>query len=421
MASSRAEFIFCYGCARVQKCLNCRRKYAAFFSLSNMIYIAESLSFESISAIKIICKSLERFPLEASVCKCVKQGEQTKMTTFKRKPQRHQQDPGLLFQKGISLLDYKRHIFSLSISSFHPSAERTDLYTHICSKDINVSQVTSISQMLWVCFEAQGIPWQESRSTFKRNFPISKSALLDLNKRPGPTCLALVTPFWKSWGLVFSLARVLQTSSVWKDSVRSLRATGHDDNTEILVGTGAGTAQREHVWSCESTLRCKYFCNELFMASLDWSLHLNRLVWDLKRAKLGSFEFSSGTEHVLMKLSDCSTKFCELCCMCDIRTKKLQKKKKPINEMIFMPRHCFVALFARSRSLRLWWTMSNCKAAAFLHINTAPANREEKRGKADKMTAEWLSGLMHWNNLPGSPESRRGRQRDKIRREKGRW
>lgn len=78
---------------------------------------------------------------------------------------------------------------------FSPSAKCTDWYIHVCSKDINVSQVTSISQMLWAPFKAQGIPWQETSSTFRRNFPISKSALLDPNKRAGPTCLAPVTSF----------------------------------------------------------------------------------------------------------------------------------------------------------------------------------------------------------------------------------
>lgn len=83
----------------------------------------------------------------------------------------------------------------LQWTHFSLSAKWTLTHTHICTEDINVSQVTSISQMLWACFKAQGIPWQESRSTFGRNFPISKSALLDLNKMARPTCLALVTSF----------------------------------------------------------------------------------------------------------------------------------------------------------------------------------------------------------------------------------
>lgn len=60
----------------------------------------------------------------------------------------------------------------------------------------------------------------------------------------------------------------------------------------------------------------------------------------------------------------------------------VQTKKKTLithNQLNHYGRSVFVAQFARCRSLRLQWTMSNFKDEAFLHINTAPADRDERR------------------------------------------
>lgn len=97
-----------------------------------------------------------------------------------------------------------------SLQFIFPSLQNGETKIHIWSKDkcltgnINLSNVMSL---------LRGILWQESRSIFRRNFPISKSALLDLNGRAGSIRLALATFFFffKPWNLVFSLAKVLQT------------------------------------------------------------------------------------------------------------------------------------------------------------------------------------------------------------------
>lgn len=84
-------------------------------------------------------------------------------------------------------------------NSFHPvckKKKKRQADVCMCSDDIYAPRVTSISQTLWACFKAQGIPWQGSRSVFRRNFSdFQKSALLDVNARAGRTRLAPATSF----------------------------------------------------------------------------------------------------------------------------------------------------------------------------------------------------------------------------------
>lgn len=80
--------------------------------------------------------------------------------------------------------------------------------------------------------------------------------------------------------------------------------------------------------------------------------------------------------------------------------------KHRIKGIIHQLLRCVLSTFCFS----VFQWMSNCKNKAFPHIDGAPADRGERREEKEKrianiMTAEWLSGLMHWNNLPGSPES----------------
>lgn len=93
---------------------------------------------------------------------------------------------------------YSRHIFFSLHQFISPRLQNGQTNTHTCApKDINVSQVTSISQMLWACFKARGIPWQESHSTFRRNFfRFQNQHCWIWIGRAGPTRLALVTSFY---------------------------------------------------------------------------------------------------------------------------------------------------------------------------------------------------------------------------------
>lgn len=114
----------------------------------------------------------------------------------------------------------------------------------------------------------------------------------------------------------------------------------------------------------------------------------------------------------------CEVKSVELDALCtDIETTLIAH-----NQLNIWPRKkCFCCSFWAIHKVLVSNIQLQRRSIPPHRYSSSRQNRDEKREKMTKITAEWLSGLMHWNNLPASPKSWRERQRDKIRREKGRW
>ena len=104
---------------------------------------------------------------------------------------------------------YSGHVF-FSSSSFFPVCKMERLkYTY--GPKTNVSQVTSISQMLWACFEAffgkNHAPFSDGIFRYQNQHCWIWTGGLDPFAWPWPPFFF----FFKPWNLVFSLAKVLQT------------------------------------------------------------------------------------------------------------------------------------------------------------------------------------------------------------------
>lgn len=124
----------------------------------------------------------------------------------------------VLYQESPGVLEYSRYpgecetfqafFTQIGHKLMSPCAQKRQTNVCMCSNDIYASRVTSISQMLPACTQAQGLPWQGSLLHFQTEFSdFQKSALLDVNG--GLDTRAWLGPFLlKPWKLVFSLSKL---------------------------------------------------------------------------------------------------------------------------------------------------------------------------------------------------------------------
>lgn len=108
----------------------------------------------------------------------------------------------------LAVAELFRHFFHSNSTQVSPGAQKRQANVCVCSNDMYASRVTSISQMLRACAQAEGLPWQGPLLRFQTEFSdFQKSALLDVNG--GLDTRAWLGPFLlKPWKLVFSLSKL---------------------------------------------------------------------------------------------------------------------------------------------------------------------------------------------------------------------